>query len=362
MLNTVCGSPGPVSPSAASRTVVTTRFTRGARRACGVTRQVVVRSSYSACACGFGSAPRAQRTQQCVAGGVLAADELDHVDPVAVQPQQRGPERVGERVGEPLAQDAVAGQQAYGAGVGARRSWAAMSWWQQGAASTSRASQPTARARASSVAVSQAWSASTTSGAGSTTASAMPPCTKVASTPSSGRHRLAVGAGTAPWCRLRSGAPGCRGRSGTPARRRSGRRCRSPGRPRAAGRRGWGRGACRSSIAAVDGLVEQPQELLDLAVLRLPARLHTSGRRPRCRAPAAPGGPRAAAGAWCGRGCGRRRRGDPRGPPCAPPPPASWSPAAGGSRSWSRRASCRTARRAARRRRPARARPARGWR
>ena len=53
---------------------------------------------------------------------------------------------------------------AYGAGVGALRSWAAMSWWQQGAARTSGVPHSIARASASSVAVSQACSARTTSG------------------------------------------------------------------------------------------------------------------------------------------------------------------------------------------------------
>ncbi len=48
-----------------------------------------------------------------------------------------------------------------GASAVDRFSWAATSWWQQGAASTTGASQATARARASSVAVSQACSAST---------------------------------------------------------------------------------------------------------------------------------------------------------------------------------------------------------
>ena len=55
----------------------------------------------------------------------------------------------------------------YGAGAGRARSCAARSWWQHGAASTQRAPQRTARASASSVAVSQACSASTRSGAGS---------------------------------------------------------------------------------------------------------------------------------------------------------------------------------------------------
>ena len=79
---------------------------------------------------------------------------------------------------------------AYGEGVGALRIWAAMSWWQQGAASTSWAPQPTACASASSVAVSQACRASTTSGAGSRTTPPMVPTTNSASTPSSAATAL----------------------------------------------------------------------------------------------------------------------------------------------------------------------------
>ena len=41
---------------------------------------------------------------------MLALDELHDVDAVALEPQQRGPDRVGHRVGEALAQDAVPGQ------------------------------------------------------------------------------------------------------------------------------------------------------------------------------------------------------------------------------------------------------------
>ena len=79
---------------------------------------------------------------------------------------------------------------AYGAGVGALRSWAAMSWWQQGAASTSWASHSTARASASSVAVSQACRASTTSGARSSRAPEIEPTTNSASTPRSAATAL----------------------------------------------------------------------------------------------------------------------------------------------------------------------------
>ena len=97
---------------------------------------------------------------QQVARGVRGVHELHHVDPVAVLAQQRGPQRVGKQVGEPLAQDAVPGQQTDGAGerapklrgdvvVAARRG------------EHPPAPHATARASASSVAVSQACRAST---------------------------------------------------------------------------------------------------------------------------------------------------------------------------------------------------------
>src|SRR4051794_2792178 len=41
---------------------------------------------------------RARGAQEGVAGGVLALDELHDVDPVALEPHQSGPERVGEGV------------------------------------------------------------------------------------------------------------------------------------------------------------------------------------------------------------------------------------------------------------------------
>jgi hypothetical protein len=50
------------------------------------------------------------RAQQGVARGVLALDELHHVDAVPLHPQQARAHGVGQRVGEPLAQDAVAGE------------------------------------------------------------------------------------------------------------------------------------------------------------------------------------------------------------------------------------------------------------
>ena len=77
----------------------------------GCTDQVATRSSYS-----VRSLPPAHRragahrAQQGVARGVLALDELHDVDAVALEPQQRGPQRVGHGVREPLAQDAVPGQ------------------------------------------------------------------------------------------------------------------------------------------------------------------------------------------------------------------------------------------------------------
>ena len=107
----------------------------------GRTSQAATSSSYSSRRRVVARVARPDRAQHRVARRVPALDELHHVDPVALQPQQRGPQRVGQGVGEPLAQDAVADQRRRTAPGGvARRSWAAMSWWQQGAASTSGAS------------------------------------------------------------------------------------------------------------------------------------------------------------------------------------------------------------------------------
>ena len=61
----------------------------------------------------------AGRAEQGVARGVLALDELHDVDAVALQPHQRGPQRVGQGVGQPLAQDAVPGE--HGVRRGRRR-------------------------------------------------------------------------------------------------------------------------------------------------------------------------------------------------------------------------------------------------
>ena len=57
--------------------------------------------------------------EQGVARGVLALDELHDVDAVALQSHQRGPQRVGQGVGQPLAEDAVPGE--HGVRRGGRR-------------------------------------------------------------------------------------------------------------------------------------------------------------------------------------------------------------------------------------------------
>ena len=148
-----------------------------------------------------------------------------------------------------------------------------MSWWQQGAASTRPAPHPTARANASSVAVSQACSASTTSGGCGRVASPIVPTTKSASMPSEaatagvvvGRLLLHVDPGDPHRQRPLVGeeALGGEGEVGVaaaevddPQRVGLGRRAQV-----ALGQRVGDRG------------VQQPEELLDLAVLRLPRRL-----------------------------------------------------------------------------------------
>ena len=236
-----------------------------------------------------------------------------------------------------------------------------MSWWQHGAASTSGASQPTARASASSVAVSQACSASTTSGAGSSTASAMPPTTKSAAMPSpvatavlwsarllahvdAGHHdRQPAHVGEVPLGRERQVAVAA-AEVGHPQRL-------VLGRP--------------AQVALLDRLgdrrVQDAQELLDLAVLPLPARLHPAlvvgqaeghehrvvlGQQPALVAVVVPLRPRPPRRGRC---CAAARR-------------PSWSRGPGGTAWWCRRASCRTARRAGRRRRRGPRRRARGWR
>ena len=100
-----------------------------------------------------------------VAGGVLGARELDHVGAVAHDAQGQGAEGVGDEVGRALAQDAVAEQGAEHLGMGPRRGAREFRlWWQQGTLRSSLASPRMAVAMASSVAVSQACSASTMSG------------------------------------------------------------------------------------------------------------------------------------------------------------------------------------------------------
>ena len=114
---------------------------------------------------GESASPGAGRAQHRVARRVRALDELHDVD--AIAERAAGSRRAAHRSG--CRRSARAGfpcrvSRAYGAGVVAVRSWAAMSWWQHGAASTRPAPHSTARANASSVAVSQACRASTTSG------------------------------------------------------------------------------------------------------------------------------------------------------------------------------------------------------
>ena len=89
----------------------------------GRTPHAASRSSYSRPAAvstslsrGGSPGSRPHGAQQRVAGRVGALDELHDVDPVALAAQQRGPQGVGEGVGEPLAQDAVAGQHGVGPG------------------------------------------------------------------------------------------------------------------------------------------------------------------------------------------------------------------------------------------------------
>src|SRR5687768_14280909 len=53
----------------------------------------------------------AHRAQHRVARRVLALHELDHVDAIADQTQDRGTQGIGERVGEALAEDAVPGEE-----------------------------------------------------------------------------------------------------------------------------------------------------------------------------------------------------------------------------------------------------------
>ena len=72
-----------------------------ARPAAGRIPQAATRSSYSLrTPPPLTGAAGADRAEHGVARGVLALDELHDVDAVALQPQQRGPQRVGEGVGE----------------------------------------------------------------------------------------------------------------------------------------------------------------------------------------------------------------------------------------------------------------------
>ena len=165
-----------------------------------------------------------------------------------------------------------------------------MSWWQHGAASTSAACHSTARASASSVAVSHACRASTTSGGsssgdvgdarddevhlvGRTRAGRRPRCCAA-------RLLLDVDAGRCG----RGGAP-----AATRARRTSGRRCRSRGRPRAAARSASACAGPRCDRGLGERGASDAHELLDLAVLRLAGWLHPPLRVGDARARRAPG-------------------------------------------------------------------------
>ena len=79
---------------------------------CGVTPQSATSASYSASAPGSGCVVAVRTARIIVLRGVYSADdELHDLDPVADPAQQRGPDRVGEHVAEPLAQDRVPGHQ-----------------------------------------------------------------------------------------------------------------------------------------------------------------------------------------------------------------------------------------------------------
>ena len=77
----------------------------------GVTCHWSTSSRYSARCWLGGLGTGAAGTDQQVAWGVLGVDELHHLGPVPVHPQQPGAQCVGEHVGEALAQDALPGQQ-----------------------------------------------------------------------------------------------------------------------------------------------------------------------------------------------------------------------------------------------------------
>ena len=153
----------PGSEDAERPRSVTGSSSRGAGRRC----QADTSSSYSSRPCGDRPAP-VRTARSSVLRGVCRCRRT--------RPRRRGSRgsaasrRAGRRSG--CRRVARAGCRR-GSGLvprrrrGRCRSCAEMSWWQHGAASTSPASHPTARASASSVAVSQACRASTTSGGSS---------------------------------------------------------------------------------------------------------------------------------------------------------------------------------------------------
>ncbi len=267
--------------------------------------QVVVLLAHAAA---LDRGPGAHRAQHGVARRVLALDELHDVDAVALLAHQRGPQRVGERVGEPLAQDAVPGEH------GVRRRGRCLAQLGGDVVVAARRGEhqlriPVARAwaSASSVAVSQACRASTTSGAGSSATPPMEPTTNSASTPRSRGDRavvlarllLDVDAGQAHRQAAHVGEEALRGEGEV------GVAAAEVDDPQRVLRRR------PAQVALVERLgdrgVEQPQELLDLAVLRLPARLDPAVGVGDARARRTPGRPRAAAGPCRGRGRGRPR-------------------------------------------------------
>ena len=143
----------------------------------------------------LGRGRRPGRPDHRVARGVPGVDELDDVDPVADHPQHQGAQRVGEHVGEALAQDRVPGQRPVRAGRtrGRRRAGAARRGGSTARPGRPGDSQRAARARASSVAVSQACRASTSTGGCPSNGSASPmaPTWKVSpSSPASAASRV----------------------------------------------------------------------------------------------------------------------------------------------------------------------------
>ena len=110
-----CGASG-VTASPTAKGAATSRPTRSARHpaarpaAAGPPTSPPARRTPGGRSRPITGFPVRTAAEQGVAGRVLAADELHDVDAVALEPQQRGAQAVGEGVGEPLAQDAVPGE------------------------------------------------------------------------------------------------------------------------------------------------------------------------------------------------------------------------------------------------------------